>query len=46
MEWFNTNKLSLSLLKTVSMSFHNNKKIKLILKLMANLFRWLNILNS
>ena len=26
MDWFNINTLSLNLLKTVSMSFHNNKK--------------------
>ena len=33
MDWFNTNKLSINLLKTVSMSFHNNKKIKLNIKI-------------
>ena len=33
MGWFNTNKLSLNLWKTVSMSFHNNKKIKLNIKI-------------
>ena len=29
MDWFNTNKLCLNLPKTVSMSFYNNKKVKL-----------------
>ena len=33
MDWFNANKLSLNLLKTVSMSFHNNKKFKLNIKI-------------
>ena len=32
MDKFNANKLSLNLLKTVSISFHNNKKIKLNIK--------------
>ena len=32
-DWFNANKFSLNLLKTVSMSFDNNKKIKLNIKI-------------
>ena len=33
MNWFNANKISLNSSKTVSMSFHNNKKIKLNIRL-------------
>ena len=33
LDWFNANKLSLNLLITVSMSFHNNKKITLNIKI-------------